>query len=80
MVRKVAWGGTGLALTTGAVAAGVALSNRKTRLALKRRAKKTLGRVKATLEEGADRYQAYQHRIGMGKGKPKPKGGKKRRG
>ncbi len=71
MVKKVALGVTGLAIATGAVAAGVALTNRRNRTALKRGAQKTMGnirKVQKVLEEGHDRYQAYQHRIGVGKG------------
>ena len=77
MMGKIALGVTGVALTTGAVVAAVALSNDKTRNALKKEAKKAAKQglrkvsqtVRGAIDEGKDRYQAYQHRIGISKGK-----------
>lgn len=63
---KVALGITGLALATGALAAGYALTNTKARTALKKRIGKTVkgfNRVREVLGEG-NIYQAVQHRIG----------------
>lgn len=74
IVKKTALGATGVAITAGAIAAGVALANKKNRTKVKKIASKTikkLGKVREAIQEGADRYQAYQHRIGMGRGKAK---------
>lgn len=76
MIKKVAIGATGLALATGAVVAGVALTNKKTRTRLTRGAKKTFGRVQQTIGDAAERYQTYQHKIGGMKVMKKKKGKK----
>lgn len=63
MIGKVALGATGIALAAGGVAAAVLLSNRKNRTTLKRVA----GTAKKAFENGAERFQSYQHKIGPAK-------------
>lgn len=68
MMGKVALGAAGVALAAGAaIATNVALKDKKTRA----RFQKGADRIQKVLEEGTERYQAYQHRIGLNKGKGK---------
>ncbi len=71
MAGKLALGVTGVAVATGVVVAGAALANKKNRTALKRGARKTVKKlrdVREAIEEGRNKYQAFQHRIGMKRG------------
>ncbi|OGE44623.1 hypothetical protein A3A45_02855 [Candidatus Daviesbacteria bacterium RIFCSPLOWO2_01_FULL_36_8] len=79
-MKNLAMGATGLALAAGAVATGVALSKKKNRTKLVKevkRASEKVADIKQSLQDAKERYQAYQHRIGLGKGKKKNAKGKK---
>lgn len=72
VMTKVAMGAAGTVLVVGAVAAGAALMNRKTRGALTKRAKsasKEFVRVGKAIGKKAHGYQAIAHKIGMSKSK-----------
>lgn len=76
MAGKIALGATGVALAAGAIIAGVALTNPKTRQKIANGTKSTvkrLRRVGEVIQEGKHRYQAVQHRIGLSKRKKTPK-------
>lgn len=67
MARKVALGAGGLAVASGVVVGGVMLArNKKARQALKKGVDEAIKGAKSMLMEGADRYQAFQHRISVG--------------
>ncbi len=72
VMGKVALGATGLALAAGGIAAAAMLTNRNSRSTVKKAAGKTfkrLGRVRHAFDDAGQKYQAIQHRIGMGKSK-----------
>lgn len=72
VMGKVALGATGLALAAGGIAVAVMLTNKGNRSTVKKAAGKTLkklGKMRDALDDAGQKYQAIQHRIGMGKSK-----------
>lgn len=67
MMGKVALGAGGLAVVSGMAVAGVMLArNKKARKAVKKGVDEAIKGARSILMEGAERYQAFQHRINLG--------------
>lgn len=68
MAKKIALGATGVALTAGAVAAGVVLMNKRNRENMSKGAKKAMGTLKVVASDFAKkqggRYSAVAHELG----------------
>ena len=76
VMKNLAVGATGLAIAAGAVATGVAIADKKNRARLKRgveKASKRIGQARDAFNQTKDKFQAYQHRIGLNNGKKKIK-------
>lgn len=58
--QMIALGATGLALTAGAIAAGVAFSNRGVRTRLTREARRGIKSLKQGMKSMQEEYQRYQ--------------------
>gem|GEM_PF-4597429 len=66
MMGKVALGAGGLAVVSGVAVAGVMLArNKKARKALRKGVDQAVKGARDVLTEGAERYQAFQHRINL---------------